>query len=157
MQHSPSTNIMFVIVDVQGFKISEKTFSPKELAAYDGHTISHYVFKSPFPFGTLPPHFQQQAKWLMNNHHCIDWDEGFTPGFLFPKILERLLRDADVVYVKGCEKATFLRNYTRKHIIEIEEHPALSASQPSCMHHMQTLCYCALSNVYHLYQHYVMQ
>lgn len=148
---------MFVIVDVQGFKISEKTLSPKELAAYDGNTLSHYIFRAPFPFETLPQHFQKQANWLVNNHHCINWDEGFTPVFLFPKIVERLLRDADVVYVKGNEKAKFLRNYTSKHIIEIEEQPALSAAKPSCMYHLKSVCHCALSNVYHLYEHYVMQ
>lgn len=148
---------MFVILDVQGFKISETTFSPKELAAYDGRSVSHFVFRAPFPFCALPQHLQQQANWLMNNHHCINWDEGFTPVHLFPKILQRLVRDAHIVYVKGYEKAQFIRSHTKKHIIEIEEQPALSVSTPSCMHHSTSLCYCALSNVYHLYQHYIMQ
>lgn len=148
---------MFIIVDVQGFKTSDKTFSPKELATYDGRMVSHHIFRAPFPFNTLPKHLQQQANWLANNHHCIEWDEGFTPAFLFPKVLQRLVQDANVVYVKGPEKTKFLRNYTNKHIIEIEEHPALPKSQPSCMHHGKSHCYCALSNVYHLYEHYVMQ
>lgn len=148
---------MFVILDVQCFKISEKTFSPKELAVYDGNAVSHYIFRAPFPFSTLPPHLQAEANWLMNNHHCIDWDEGFTPTYMFPKILQRLVRDADVVYVKGREKAAFLRNYITKPIIEIEERPALSAYKPTCMYHSKPLCYCALSNVYHLHKHYVME
>lgn len=148
---------MFVIVDVQGFKIADKTFSPKELAAYNGHGVSHYIFRAPFPFSTLPQRFQEEANWLMNNHHCIHWDEGFTPAYMFPKILRRLVRDADVVYVKGCEKAAFLRTYIDKCIIEIEERPALSASKPICMHHLKSLCYCALSNVYHLHEHYAME
>lgn len=148
---------MFIVLDVQGFMISGQTFSPKELAIFDGQTISHYIFKAPFPFSTLPPDLQTQAKWLINNHHGIPWNEGYTPCFLFPTILERLLKDADVVYVKGREKRNFLRRYTKKPIIEIEEYPALSATQPSCMYHSKVPCYCALSNVYHLYKHYVME
>lgn len=144
-------------MDIQGFKTSDKIFTPKELAAYNGDCISHYLFKSPFPFTSLPQHLQKQATWLMTNHHCIDWDEGFTPAFQFPRILRRLLRDVDVVYVKGREKVTFLKRYTDKPIIEIEEQPALSPTHSSCMHHMKPVCYCALSNVYHLYNHYVME
>lgn len=148
---------MFVVVDVQCFKMAENKFLPKELAAYDGHGVSHYIFRPPFPFSTLPQNFQEQANWLMNNHHCIHWDEGFTPVHMFPKILQRLVRHADVVYVKGHEKTTFLRNYIKQRVIKIEERPALSASTPYCMHHLKSPCYCALSNVYHLHQHYVME
>lgn len=148
---------MFVIVDVQGFKTSGKEFTPKELAAYDGMTISHYIFKAPFSFATLPHHLQQQATWVMHNHHCIHWNEGHTPVFLFAKIFQRIVRDVDVIYVKGTEKTQFLKTYTNKHIIEIEEHPALTPSKPACIYHMKSICFCALSNVYHLYQHYVMQ
>lgn len=148
---------MKLIVDIQGFKTNDKTFTPKELAAYNGNSISHYIFKPPFPFDALPLHLQKQASWLMANHHSIDWDEGFTPAFLFPKILRRLLQDVEIIYMKGREKVSFLKGYTNKPIIEIEEQPALSPTQPSCMHHMKPVCYCALSNVYHLYNHYVME
>lgn len=148
---------MKLIVDIQGFKTSDKTFTPKELAAYDGNSICHYIFRPPFPFNVLPQHLQKQASWLMDNHHCIDWDEGFTPAYQFPRILRRLLRNAEVIYVKGREKVTFLKRYTDKSFVEIEEQPALTPTQPACMCHTKPLCYCALSNVYHLYNHYVME
>lgn len=147
---------MNLILDLQGFKTSDKIFTPKELAAYDGSVVSHYIFKAPFPFAVLPHHLQQQAVWLMENHHCIDWNEGFTPAYQFPRILRRLVRDAKVIYVKGREKVTYLKKYTATPIIEIEEQPALSPTQPSCMYHSKTLCYCALSNVHTLYNRYVM-
>lgn len=148
---------MKMIIDVQFFKIGNNTYMPKELAAYNGSAVSHYVFRRPFQFCLLPEPLQKQATWLMNNHHCIDWDEGFTPTFQFRIIIERVLRDADEVYVKGSEKASFLRKYTDKPILEIEERPPLSPSQPACIYHSKSICYCALSNVYHLYNHYVME
>lgn len=148
---------MKLVVDVQGFMTSEKIFTPKELAVYNGTSTSHYLFKAPFSIDSLPKNLQQQASWLMQNHHCIDWDEGFTPVFLFPRILRRLIRGAEFIYVKGREKAMFLRRYTKIPIIEIEGHPALTPTQPACMSHLKSLCYCALSNVYHIYNHYVME
>lgn len=151
-----------MIVDIQGFKTTDKIFTPKELATYDGNIISHYIFRPPFPFAALPTHLQKQATWLMTNHHCIDWTEGFTPAYEFPRIFRRILQGASgspvrEIYVKGCEKAAFLRRFTDKPIIEIEDQPALSPTQPSCMYHLQPVCYCALSNVYHLYNHYIMK
>ena len=148
---------MIVVMDVQGFKIGNKTFYPKVLAVYDGNAISHFIFRPPFPFKTLPDDLQRQEKWLMHNHHCIDWNKGFTPAFLLPKIIERLLRDVDTVYVKGKEKAEYLQRFVKKTIVELEEQPALRESTPSCMYHTSPLCICALSNVYSLYQEFIMK
>lgn len=148
---------MRIVLDVQGFITADKRFTPKELATYDGATISHHVFKPPFPFDRLPSKFQQQAVWLMNNHHCIPWSEGFTPTHHFADILNRLLKNADFVYVKGREKAEFIRHYTNKPVIEIEEHPALTPTKAACMSHSKSVCYCALSNVYYLYRFYIME
>lgn len=148
---------MPLAVDVQGFMTADKTFTPKEVAAYDGIRSSHFVFKAPFPFTLLPQHLQQQATWLMSNHHCIPWSEGFTPVHMFPQILDRLLQDVEVVYVKGREKSDFIRKHTNKQVLEIDEQPALNAMQASCIHHSRSVCYCALSNVYQLYKFYVME
>lgn len=148
---------MSLVLDVQGFKTSQKIFQPKELAAYDGIHVSHYIFKPPFPLHTLPHDLQQQAKWLMHNHHCINWMEGYTPIHSFKDIMQRLTKNVDVVYVKGSEKANYLRTFTDKRVVEFDEQPALSPSIPSCMYHSHSPCMCALSNVYHLYNNYVMQ
>ena len=99
---------MKIIVDVQGFKTSKTTFTPKELAVFDGVHISHYIFKAPFPFSQLPPDLQKQAEWLINNHHCIAWDEGFTPPHYFQNILRKLADAADDIYVKGKEKTKYM-------------------------------------------------
>lgn len=145
-----------LVIDVQGFKTSEKDFAPKELAVFDGHRVSHYVFKPPFAFRNLPPTFRQQATWLMHNHHCLDWNEGFTPPFMLPVILQRLTQQADTVYVKGSEKSNYIRRFVSQPVVELPEEPALQAMLPSCFYHHHSLCYCALSNVYYLYKTHVM-
>jgi hypothetical protein len=148
---------MTVIVDVQGFNTSKKTFTPKELAAYDGTCVSHYIFKPPFSFHTINDEFKKQAFWLTNNHHCLDWNEGFTPLFMFPQIIQRLTKNADSISVKGYEKAAYLRKFVSKPVIELQEQPALTPSTPSCFYHLKSPSICALSNVYYLYETFVMK
>lgn len=146
-----------IVIDIQGFKTSDKTFTPKELATYDGSHISHYIFKAPFKFNCLDAKLQNEAIWLMKNHHCIDWNEGVIPAFLFKQILSRLVKDADMVYVKGREKAEFIRKHITMKVIELDEQPALTPLEPSCLFHKTSKCMCALTNVYHLYNNYSMQ
>lgn len=146
----------FLIVDLQGFTIEQNRFLPKELAAYNGKEICHYVFKPPFPFKMLPLNLQKNATWLMNNYHCIRWQDGSTPLHQFEKIIEDLSDKADTIYVKGKEKAKFFQKYTPKRVVELDEQPSLQQSQPSCLYHFtNTKCMCALTNVYYLYKEFM--
>lgn len=144
-----------LVLDVQGYKISKNTFTPKELAFYDGIRFSHYIFKPPFPWQMLQPEFKKQAIWVMNNHHCIKWEEGFTPHYYFPQILQRICQKSDAIYVKGLEKAAFIRKFTSTPVHEFGEQPALVAREVSCYYHSNTICYCALTNVKYLFNNYV--
>lgn len=142
---------MNIILDVQGFKIENNKFIVKELAAFDGNKVSHFIFKSPFRIDYLSPDMHKNAKWLMKNHHCLDWREGFTPLHKFEDIIRGLCNNADYVYVKGKEKSEFIRKFTMKPVIEIDEQPSLKPRVPCCFFHLSTPCFCALSNVYYLY------
>lgn len=141
---------MRLIVDLQGFKDGNK-FIPKELATYDGSRISHYIFKQPHPISLLSPKSFKQTVWLMKNHHHIDWNIGFTPLHYFSKIVCELTQDFQFVYVKGAEKADYIRKYCKNTVIEICEEPILYKSNPKCFFHSKTPSMCALSNVFYLY------
>ena len=143
-------------LDVQGFKIENNKFIPKELAGYDGYKISHYVFKSPFNISYLPPDLYKQADWLMKNHHCISWNEGNTPVHKFSEIIKNLTEKVDQVYVKGREKSDYIRKYSIKPVIELDEHPSLQKGEPHCFYHSKLPCICALTNVYNLYNNCLM-
>uniref|UniRef100_A0A1Y1LTA4 Uncharacterized protein n=1 Tax=Photinus pyralis TaxID=7054 RepID=A0A1Y1LTA4_PHOPY len=148
---------MVVVVDVQSFKTSKKCFSPKELAIYNGKQMAHFVFKPPFPWSSLDNEFQRQANWVTHNHHGIKWESGHTPSHLFPLILRHLISPSDHVYVKGKEKADIIRKALSRDVIEVEEEPALPSLEPNCYYHIRSPCHCALSNVYYIYNTYVMQ
>lgn len=144
-----------LIIDVQGFK-SEDNFIPKELAAYNGQQLAHYIFRIPFPLNSLPQNLQRENKWIMENCHGLDWKEGFTPLYQFKNIVLNLSEKADVIYVKGREKTNYIKEYTKKEVVELDEQPALPELSPKCVYHHQPKnikksCKCALSNVFYLY------
>lgn len=142
---------MRLILDLQGFKDEKNKFIPKELAAYDGEKIIHYVFKQPFPLNFLSPECHKQAVWLMKNHHCINWNLGFTPLHYFSTIIKQVTKNAEFVYVKGVEKAKYIKKYVDNAVIELDEEPPLFLSKPKCFYHSKPEAMCALSNVINMY------
>lgn len=147
---------MNIVIDVQGFKIENNKFIAKELAAYDGCHITHYIFKQPFEMKLLPPDVQREVVWLMKNHHCIPWSEGFTPLYKFSNIIKSLTSKSGSVYVKGAEKANILRRYSYKPVIELDEQPPLQPDKAKCFFHKKENCFCALTNVFNLYNYFLM-
>ena len=147
---------MPVIMDVQGFKTNNNKLIVKEFGAYDGYHTCHVVFKPPFPFDCLPVEYRKQANWLMAHDHAIEWNAGFTQHFMFPQIIKHVARDATEVYVKGKEKADFIRKHIDNPVIELPETPALTKRPGSCFYHMNEICICALTYVYYLYENFVM-
>jgi hypothetical protein len=147
---------MILIIDFQGFKLESNRFIPKELAAYDGCKISHFIFKKPYSFNLLSTSLQKQVDWLINNHHCITWGSGYTPLHNFSNIIQDITKDANLIYVKGKEKAAYLKKYTSIPIIEIEGKPVLKQDVPRCFYHSKSPSVCALSNVFFIYDNFLM-
>lgn len=145
-----------LVVDIQGFKIENNKFIPKELAAYDGEKTCHYIFKPPFNIKHLSMDVYKQALWLIKNHHCISWQQGFTPVYKFGEIVNQIMDKADIVFVKGREKLDYVKNYTLKPVLELYENPALEPTSPKCFYHLKSPCICALTNVYYLYNNFLM-
>lgn len=159
-----------LILDVQWFKEDKDTIIPKELAAYDGHKLCHYIFTPPYPLRKLPnKKYRKHNKWLMENCLGLRWNDGFTPLYQFKKIISQLSKGVDVIYVKGKEKANFLRKFINSaekpfDVVEFTEQPSLSPSTPPlaerCFFHRSksttttstnSTSKCALSNVLFLY------
>lgn len=144
-----------LVVDIQGFKIENNEFIVKELAGYDGVKMCHYIFKPPYPLKLLSPDIEKQVTWLTRNHHCIKWNDGFTPLHMFGQIIQNLTSEADYVYIKGNEKANYIRHFISKPVLELAEQPTLKKSIPKCFYHSNKKCMCALTNVYYLYENFI--
>jgi hypothetical protein len=134
----------------------KQQISPKELAGFDGSKIFHFVFKPPFDMELLPPEAHLQNTLLIDSHHCIEWSTGFTPVHNMKNIITHLTNKYDTIYVKGREQFLYLKQFISKPVVELEEHPALSATEPKCLFHTKDNCYCALSNVYFIYENIMM-
>lgn len=147
---------MPLILDIQGFKAEKNKFIVKELAAYNGHKTAHYIFKPPFSIKLLPPDLEKQAEWLTHNYHGIDWSEGCTPYFNFGKIIRELTECEESIFVKGKEKASYIKEYSSRPVYELEERPPLQFSEPRCFYHLKSKCMCSLSNVFYLYENFIM-
>ena len=92
----------------------------------------------------------------MKNHHCIPWNEGFTPFHKFSDIIKSITNKSSLVYVNGKEKADVIRIYSSKSVIELDLYPSLEANRASCFFHKKDNCICALTNVFNLYNHFLM-
>jgi hypothetical protein len=140
-----------VLIDIQGFKITNNKFIPKDLPILKNNKMAHYVFAPPFPSTLLPDDVQYQIKWLSKNHHCIKWDTGFVPHWKFQQILKKVISDGDSVHVKGKEKAKFIEKCIKMPVIELPETPRLESSKPMCLFHISENCYCSMQIVTMLY------
>lgn len=143
-----------VVIDLQGFSINNQ-FIPKEIAAFNGQQISHHIFKPPGPFRIVPDTAKKDINWLIANHHCIVWNEGSTSLKDFQNIITTITRSSNIIYVKGREKANYLRKFTTKQVLELDEQPTLKKNQPKCYGHLKDPCMCALTNVLYLFNVFI--
>jgi hypothetical protein len=148
---------MSLVVDVLGFRREHNKFVVKEFAAYDGKRISHFVFKPPFPFDMLSLDLQLQANCLTQQYHGIEWESGSTHFHLFNKTFKDVAASADRIYVTDREKANYIRKFTSTPVYELGEYSPLLPNEAKCFYHKFEHCMCALSNVFYLYHHFIMQ
>ena len=143
-------------MDFQAFKLNATEFAVKELAILaPGGSTSHFVFKAPCNWGDLPLSQRCENVWLTHNHLKIRWDDGDTPYEEIENVLRSNLSSASaVVYVKGEQKAKWLRRYIEHVVKEIDEKcPALPnlrshwTNENSCKFHRKPYGPCALKHV----------
>lgn len=145
---------MNAIVDVQGFKTESNEFIVKEMAIACGNQIMILLIKPPFPFYNLTKKEKSQVNWIERNRK-IFWKEGFIPYLKLLQYIEPYLKDKNI-YVKGCEKVSWLRNIVKHdnvYNLEDKNCPSLqklfddygkSSDIFNCVYHSNV---CALKNV----------
>lgn len=142
------------IVDVQGFKTDKNGFIVKEIAIVFNDQIQHLLIQPPFPLHNLTISERKQVWWIQKNRK-IHWNEGFIPYKNYQIYIEDFLDDK-IIYSKGVEKVTWLKNILdRNDVINLEnmncpklltlyEDYRLSSDVFNCIYH-PTIC--ALKNV----------
>ena len=110
------------VIDVQGFAI-ENSFIIKELSivSLNSQNVFHFLAEPPFNKEILTNDEHEQVSWLQNHHHLIKWEDGVLEYFEIFENLREAIRDADVLYAKGREKATFIQKATGEFTIDLDQ------------------------------------
>jgi hypothetical protein len=147
---------MDIVIDIQGFRDADEKFLPKEIAvvAIDAAIVDHWIIMPPCPFGELPEKVRRQNTWLTRNYHGIEWFDGEANSKYFTLRLREIIRYSRHIYVRGNEKAYYLRNLLSREIYNLEDiSPAfknLTAEGECgqyCTHHgFRKIFHCALHN-----------
>lgn len=159
----------FVFVDVQGFKIHDDIFVPKEFCLLHNDYEFHAIVKSPCKYKQLSSSHKREAFWLTNRFHGLNFDSGtLSIAELAASTLEHV--DGKIVVVKGTEKVKWVRDIYKKwckttiNCINIERtDPTFKFQMKSrmdidyiCPYHKSlyrfATCHCTLSNTRDLQQ-----
>lgn len=145
------------VVDFQGFKNNLNKFIVKEFAitSIGGNFKNHCFIKSPYSFNSLLPFYQRQVTFNRKFYHGIPWSIGDIYFHEFHKQLLELFGHNGIVYVKGTEKAIYLKEqFPNVNIINLEEsNPSLPAlknittKNDFCVFHKNSGYICAQENV----------
>lgn len=112
-------------VDLQGF-VMNNVFVLKEIAfsiesiGTDVCGIStqkyHYIYRPPFDWKFVSNRNKKQILWLTLFHHGFYWNDGFVPYSKMAQTVEPLQSSDLIVYVKGEEKISWLKNILNRDI-----------------------------------------
>lgn len=102
---------MVVIVDIQGFKLSDGEFIAKEIGLFyrDTDIAERILLKKPFNFSQLKEKDKKQVRWLERNYHGLKWSDGVSSVQYVEGIFNSEIKNSKI-YVKGSEKKEWLVN-----------------------------------------------
>jgi hypothetical protein len=141
--------MVYVIVDIQGFKYRKNDFILKEIAVLcSKYQYHHFIIKPPIDFQSLSNDERKQIIWTTNHIHGLYWQDGFYAFNDIKNFLKNHLKDK-LIYVKGYEKKIFLENFLNNNrILNVEEIdcPNLKTLKSNCKEYNH--CSKAIQNVY---------
>lgn len=150
---------MDIIIDIQFCIDIQKRVVPKEvaIASVKENFLTHWIVAPPCSVQKLSSETRLQNNWLYKNKHGIVWQDGDISVSKLKKNLQIILENVDKIYVRGKDKAEFMRNLTTNEIINLEDDESCPSFQnltwlnTYCLYHAikscpQTLS-CALNNV----------
>lgn len=131
---------MNIVIDIQAVRDRGNAFIPKEIAVVSVHSdySAHWIVSAPHPYRSLPPSIKRQNTWMVEHHHGLEWTDGETTLRAIESALQKIAVQADRIFTRGTEKASYLAHLTDCFIINLEE----DTEDPSFRHlpECETLC-----------------
>lgn len=147
-----------VIMDIQFIQGNHGQYFAKELAILKHETVEPMIFyfKPPYPENELDEKTKWRQKFTYKNINGLKWNDGGIDYNNISQILS--IYTNSIIYVKGLQKANFIKNYIDKlstNIIDLEDIPnlqKLKKFQISCKVHGGLLALrCAAQNCINIY------
>lgn len=145
------------VVEFHGFKDNSNRFIIKEFVIVHKNCKCQIVFDPPYSLNTLNRKMQKTAHWLSRRHHHIKWEER---GLSYDENLIKLLcKPFSVLFTKGLEKTTFLREF-HSDVRDIAQYHDIISTESTvvddskCMliyHNDDSNAKCALRSAVHYY------
>ncbi|VDO11375.1 unnamed protein product [Brugia timori] len=158
------------IIDFQAFKDEENRYILKEIAviAVETDEVGHCIIKPPYPGDMLSEKCREQVSYIVTYQHGICWEDGYIKYVDAIRLVRDMTKNAVQVFIKGSERAKFIRKLTGKPTIDFDtlncpraKNLANVESSPDCFYYRHTPKYhmnfeaCSLRRVYKLKEWYL--
>jgi len=100
------------VIDIQGFKTLLNEFVMKEVCIVGVHSgkVYHIFVKSPVCYENLCEKLKSRVNYITKYIHGIYWNSGSVDENTVVEILQKTVKNASRVYIKGSERVKFLKN-----------------------------------------------
>lgn len=110
-QSTEELDTMKFVIDMQGFTDNDNLFIPKEVALVsleEDWSLAHWIVKPPISQYGLTHATRVKNDWVTHNHHGLSWFRGTSDLKLVIIQLQKITKNADVIYTRGEKKWDFL-------------------------------------------------
>ena len=134
--------IMDFIVDIQGFRDTERKFLPKEVAVIclQNPIVNHWIVQAPCNFIELPEDVKNTNSYCAVDIHGINWFEGEVSLRQVHRYLFNIARAARRIYVRGEEKTRYLESLLGRNIFNLEKYDSPTFRKLNSMFSDVLLC-----------------
>ena len=122
-----------IVIAYQAFPLPDKSIALKEVGIVDvvSNYECQYLAGPPCKIDVFSARHRQTLRYLVDKVHGIPWNAGIVPLEDVEEVVKKAVREADLVYIKGLERLTYLMNLTGESIdkfVDLDEVPYISAT-----------------------------
>ena len=115
---------MEFIIDIQGFRDSEKKFLPTEVAitCLQQKISDHWRVQAPYSFADLPTVVKELNTFLAADVHSVHWFVGEVTLRQLHRHLYNIARLSRTIFVRGAEKARYVEAVFGRRVVNLEKY-----------------------------------
>ena len=114
---------MDFVIDIQGFRDSEKKILPKEVAitCLQKKISDHWIVEVPHGFYDLPVDIKELNTFLAADIHSVHWFNGKVSLRRLHRHLYNIVTVSRTIYLRGMEMARYIEALFGRRVINLEK------------------------------------